>query len=1143
MSRFVFYGIIIQLALTGVMLANDGNGQSASLNEIYLTLIEEDAQLADVFNKIETTTSFKFSYYKSIIEDKDRITINAQQQSLGDILSEIARKSGLRFKRINGNIYVDLDDKDKYPTVDELIIEDNQQLVITGKVTDGADGQSLPGVNVLLKGTKLGTTTDIYGSYSLSIPAENVNGTLIFSFIGYKAKEYAIGNQTVIDVVMESEAQTLNEIVVTALGIEKSKSALAYSVTEVKGEEFTQAREINVANALTGKIAGVNATGLSTGPGGSSRVIIRGNGSLNGNNQPLYVVNGMPIDNSNPGGSPSANGGGLNIDRGDGISGINPDDIESISVLKGGTAAALYGARAANGVILITTKKGAARQGIGVEYNSTFTFETPAIFPQKFQYEYGHGKLGRKPTTQTEAISWGRHSWGAKIDGQDYMSLDGEMHPYSAVNVKDNIKEFYRTGTTFTNTIALTGGSEDLNYRLSVSNMDNEGILPNSSLNKKIANLSLSGQLGERITIEASAQYNLEEVHNRTMAGDANGNPNWILMLANTVNATQLSPGYLENGDEFVWNETPYATNPYFIINRYQTKDEKNRFIGMTSVKYDILDDLYVKGTVSRDFYNFNFVGIIPTGTQYLAIPGSGEYHGLKSVVSETNAMANLNYHKSFNNVFDATLMVGANKRIFTQDETSIDGTQFILPYFYSYTNLTSITNTPNYQKTETNSVFGSLDLDYKGIAYLSLTGRQDWFSTLSLDNNTIFYPSIGGSLVLSEAFDLPGAISYAKLRGSWAQVGGAIPDPYAVNLTYSMVQGGHAGQAIQNVTSSTITDPNLRPLTSTTYELGLEGKLFNGALGFDIAYYNRKTSDDIVNTAIPITSGYSYAQLNVGELQNKGIEVLLTATPVNAKGFIWDVSYNFAYNQSEITKLAEGLNTIQMSSSVGGWAGVYNDIGRPYGIIKGYDMLRNDNGDIVFNSTSGYPVRSELVELGQGVPPLTMGLTNTFNYKRLSLSVLLDGKFGNKVFSVMNTYAMRFGLLENTLEGRENGLDLEGVDEEGNPYTSHIDYDSDAFRLYYDNQKNYSVLNTFDGSFVKLRQVILGYNIPKEFLKAAKIQSASLSFVARNLAILYRKTENFDPETSHTNGNAQGFESFALPRTRSFGFNLKVKF
>jgi TonB-dependent SusC/RagA subfamily outer membrane receptor len=370
-----------------------------------------------------------------------------------------------------------------------------------------------------------------------------------------------------------------------------------------------------VANALTGRIAGVNATGMATGPGGSSRIIIRGNGSLSGNNQPLYVINGMPIDNTIPGGGTTSGGGGMNVDRGDGISGINPDDIESITVLKGGAAAALYGSRASNGVILITTKKGRAQKGIGVELNSTATIEDIAVYPD-WQYEYGQGFDGRKPLTQAEAISSGRLSYGAKMDGQPYIQFDGQMRPYSPV--KDNIQDFYRLGTNFINTVALTGGSDAITYRLGVSNTDANSIVPNSSFTRKTANLNLNAFLGKKLSVETVVQYNLDKGVNRPKVGYADMSPAWATyMLANTVDIDHLAPGYDENGNEVQWNPVPQAPNSYFVVNKFRNNDSKNRFIGQANIQYDILDNLFVRGSISQDYYTFDFENIQPTGNAF----------------------------------------------------------------------------------------------------------------------------------------------------------------------------------------------------------------------------------------------------------------------------------------------------------------------------------------------------------------------------------------------------------------------------------------------------------------------------------------------------------------------------------------------
>jgi TonB-linked SusC/RagA family outer membrane protein len=1116
--------IITAIFCTCITITHAKNVSAQDL-KTRISLHVTNMPVKDVLKQINSETKISFIFSNSIVTNQ-QISLKVKNEQLGVVLRKILDPLGMDYYVSDEVILIDK--KTAASAANESPAK--APLTVTGKVTDNS-GAPLTGVSVMIKGSGNGTVTNIEGRYTLTAPTEN--STLVFSYMGFVTQEVAVNGRKTIDVKLLESQNSLNEVVVTALGISRQRKALAYSVTEVKGEEFTQARENNLANALTGKVAGVNATGLSTGPGGSSRVLIRGNGSLSGGNQPLYVVNGMPIDNSVPGGSASTNAGGGNVDRGDGIAGINPDDIESISVLKGGTAAALYGARAANGVILITTKKGRAQKGIGVEYNTTYTAETPSVFPD-WQYEYGQGDGGVKPMTQAAAITTGRRSFGAKIDGSTYVAADGLEHPYSAQ--RDNIKNFYNTGSTFTNTVALTGGTEAITYRFSLADLNSKSILPNSTYDRKTGNLNVSGKLSPKLSFEALAQYNIETAKNRPSAGDALGNPNWTpYMIANTADIRWLEPGYDANNNEIAWNDAPIASNSYFVVNKYQQRDTKNRFIGQAGVTYEFIKNLSLKGVVSRDFYFYNYNYILPTGTLYIP---NGQYNELKVDASETNGLLTLNYNGKIKD-FGISAFVGGNQQRSVYNQSNIVGSNYIIPFFYSSTNLSTVSTTPTNNKTAINSLMGSADFSYKNFAYLTVTGRQDWFSTLSPQNNTIFYPSVGGSFVLSEAFKLPQVFSYAKVRASWAQVGGGAPDPYQINQAFMMLPS--SGQPLQNVSSTTITNQNLRPYTSTTTEAGIEARFLNSRIGFDITLYNRKTTDDIVSTAITSTSGYNNVLLNVGELSNKGIEGLINGTPIKTKNFTWSASYNVAYNKNEVVKLAAGLNQIQMASSVNGWGYINNIVGQPYGAIVGTRMLKDNNGNVVFNATTGLPVATGLQTLGNGVAPLTMGLSNDFKYKRFSLNVLLDGKFGNKILSLMEIYGTRLGLMKTTLPGRDGGLVVNGVDQAGNAYTRTVPVAD--LRTYYDNYKSYSELFLHDASFVKLRQVILSYNIPVSGLKALSLQSASVSLVARNLLTIYKQTDNFDPESSFTNGSSQGFESFGLPRTRSFGLNLMVKF
>lgn len=1122
LASFRLYKVLLTMKLIAIITIAALSNVSALSYSQSVTLKAKNASIREILLQIEDQTGYHFLYDNKDITGIGLINVDVGQVTLEAALDACFRNLPLSYRFFGKTIV--LKRTTLRPVNNNLPF---LQSVVRGRVT-GTNGEPLSGVSVMVKGTSRGTTTDTDGRYSIEV----LEGILVFTYVGFAMQEMAVNKQTEVNVVMEPAETELNAVVVTALGINREKKALAYSVSEVEGEELTQAREVNVANSLSGKVAGVNVSGNATGPGGSSRVIIRGNGSLAGNNQPLYVVNGMPIDNTIPGGGTESSGGGMNIDRGDGIAGINPDDIETISVLKGGAAAALYGSRASNGVILITTKKGRAQKGIGVTFNSTSTFETPSLYPD-WQYEYGQGIDGVKPQTAEQARSSGRLSFGAKMDGQPAIQLDGEMRPYSPVYVKDNINNFYRTGATYTNTVAFNGGSEAINFRFSLSNMEAKAVLPNSSINRKIANLSLNASLGQRLGIEAVGQYNIEKGANRPKVGYADHNPHWATyLIANTMDIRTLAPGYDENFNEMLWNASSAATNPYFVINRYRNNDMKNRFIGQLNVTFDILDNLFIKAGVSQDYSNFNAESIVPTGT---AAAPKGSMERIGATVAETNSLLTLNYSNEVAGSFNYAAMIGGNLQKSVYDETRINGSEFTIPFYYSYTNVASLTTIPNFQQSKINSIFGSLDLDYKSIAFLSLTARQDWFSTLSPQNNRILYPSIGGSLVLSQMLDLPSFITFLKLRGSWAQVGGATPEPYILNQTYSMVQGGHGGRPVQSISSRLVTNPDLRPLTSTTYEAGLDLQLFDNRLGLDFTFYDRRTTDDIVRATISNTSGYTEALLNVGEVSNRGVEVLLTGRPVRSGNFLWNVSYNVAYNDSEIVKLTEGIDGITVGTGVSGGV-IRNVVGRPYGTVWGFMHKKDAEGQTVFNTTSNLQVISELMELGVGVPPLTMGLTNEFSYRRFSLNVLLDGKFGNTIWSNTNWYASRFGLPKSTLPGREDGLALSGVDEQGNPYSYVVPVEQ--IDNYYNAQQSYTGLFAYDGSFVKLRQVIFGYDFPP-----MKFGSLRASLVARNPLILYRKTENFDPESSNTSDNAQGLEAFGLPRTRSFGVNLQLSF
>lgn len=999
---------------------------------------------------------------------------------------------------------------------------------VSGRVINDR-GEPVAGATIQVKGSAATTLTDAEGRFRINAAASAV---LVVSSVGHTAQEVSLAGRTDIDITLVSTSRSLTEVTVTALGIRREKKALSYAVTQIGGEDLTKAREINLGNALTGRVAGVNATSTATGPGGSSRVVIRGNGSLNGDNQPLYIVNGIPITNLNQGSAGTFGG----IDRGDGLASINPDDIESISVLKGGTAAALYGSRAANGAILITTKSGLLQKGLGVELNSTYTLETPRDLLD-WQYEYGAGSRGVKPATQAEAVANGRMSWGARLDGSSVVQPDGQARPYSAQ--KDNIKNFYNTGNTFSNTVALSGGNAAANIRLSVSNTDNKGIVPNNSLNRKTFNLSANALLAKRIQLEAKAQYSVEENKNRVFTADFQKNPNTgAQLIATNIDVRTLDPGYDSKGYEVLWNDYIYSTNPYFAVNKIKNGDTRKRFIGSFSTRLNITDFLYARARLGIDYLNFDAFNIEPTG---IAFNNRGSMTTDQNINSEINGEALLGFSKNSGRI-SVNLIAGGNQMKNKVQGVNLSSGQFNVPFQYFIGNGSAQTFTSAFSQLGINSLFAAADIGFNNYLFLSLTGRQDWFSTLSKENNHLFYPSAGLSWVFSESWPArPGWLSYGKIRGSWAQVGGGAPNPYGLNLTYTPLAQQYMGVTLMTISTNTI--PNkLTPYTSTTGEAGVETRLFNSRLGLDLTLYNRTTTNDIVNASVPLSSGYTGVALNVGKIRNKGIEMLLSGTPV-AGELGWDVSYNMAYNDNKVLKIADGLTSLFLPGATTRTqnGGIYHFAGMPFGMIAGNRARTDAKGQTVYNSATGVPLQGPLTALGRGVPPLTMGLNNSFTYKNISLGILLDGKFGAQVYAATNAYGSQYGLDKRTAENgvRENGLAVSGVDQNGNAYTGTV-----SAQTYY--STIWATLTdqfVTDADFIKLRQVIVGYSFPKKLLGKTGVQSASLSLVARNLFLLYNTARNIDPESSYSNSNAQGLENFGLPTARSYGLNLFVRF
>ncbi len=1038
-----------------------------------------------------------------------------------------------------------------------------QQRVVSGSVKD-ANGAALPGVTVLVKGTSVGTTTDTQGRYSISVGS---NATLSFSFIGYVGQEIAVGNRSTVDITLEEEVQQLGEVVVTALGIERSQKALQSSITKVPGTSLTQAREINLGNSIQGRVAGVNVTNPSTGPAGSSRVIIRGNKSLGGGNQPLYVIDGIPMDNTQFGRSGVWGG----VDQGDGLSSLNPEDIESITVLKGAAAAALYGSRGGYGVINIVTKRGVARKGIGIEFNSNYVAES-VINESDLQHVYGPGgiidgpggtRIYGKPVDQNQAYGWGAGSmWGPKLDGSSVVQFDGVSRPYSYVG--DNWKRYYLTGHSWTNSIALTGGSEKQTFRFSFSDLNNTTIIPNEKFKRRNLSLSTSGKFGERVTFNAKVMYSNEKMNNRQYTADSPANiAQAVWNLANTVNIYDLkgdpnkigavpagvsTPDLKSTGEEYQQANNNWLQNPYWVAYQFKNEQIRDRFIASGSLRYNIFKWLWVQGQTGMDYFTRNTNFLVPQGTGYLR---GGSKNEQSFFVREINMEWMVGGDHEFGK-FRVNAFVGGNKMTHEYETIQANGTSFNIPFFTSVNNSKSQSFGYGYSKNGVNSLYGSAELSYNNYLFLTATARNDWFSVLNPVNNSKLYPSVGASFIFTDAFkNLPKVLTYGKLRAAWGQVATANVGSYSSRVTYSLNGNGHLGLAFAGYSGGdNIPNPSLNPALSTEIEVGTELRFFQGRAGLEFTYYNQKTTDDILSASISRTSGFLTTSVNIGELSNKGWELLINVTPVQGP-LTWDLSLNLAHNKNKVIALSKGVTELNVEEPRTRTVYIKHIVGYPFGMITGYRQKRDPNGTLVYES-NGSPARGDVYEiLGNGVAKMTGGLNNTLTWKRISLSALIDFKFGGDLYSGTNVRLTEWGLHKQTLVDREGGKVVTGViqngtDSNGKPvyeaFTKTLD--QEQTRQYWNNLGERAEENfVFDASFIKLRQISLEYSIPPKVLTKTPFTNLAISIVGRNLAILYKNVDNIDPEYGYTDSAAQGLDYFGMPTTRTYGFNLRVTF
>ncbi|MEP7372591.1 MAG: SusC/RagA family TonB-linked outer membrane protein [Chitinophagaceae bacterium] len=1052
-----------------------------------------------------------------------------------------------------------------------------QKRTVSGKISE-SNGKPVPFVNVIVKGTNVGTNSNAEGVFSIDVP--DGSNTLVVSIIGYQTQEVKIAGRTNLDITMTTDVNELATVTVTALGIERKTKSLQYSVTTVGGENLTQARENSVINSLEGRVAGVNVSKIATGPGSSTRVVIRGAKTLGSNlNQPLYVVDGVPIDNTNQGQAGLWGG----TDNGDGMSSINPDDVANITVLKGASAAALYGSRAANGVILITTKKGSNRKGIGVEVNSNYVAETVNNLTD-FQTGYGEGgmvgttlqnRVATKPTSIAQSFGngWSSQAWGPKFDGSPVVQFDGVSRPYSYVG--DNWARFYRTGGTWTNSASLTGGTDGQNFRFSIADLKNTAVVPNSGFDRINVSLATNSKVAKKLSFNSKILYSNEKVKNRPFVSDSPGNyVQSIYRLPGDVNVLDLigdpnKPGAVPSlqmqadkgitifdgkpvGEEFQRNTDLWTQNPYWAAYQFINTDVRDRVIASGQLKYDITDFLYVQGQAGMDWYTLRRTNLTPQGTGFSR---GGSMSEGETRVREINYEWTMGFNKTFNKI-GVNAFVGGNRMRRTSENVSANGNGFNTPLFPAINNANQRNFGYGYGQQGINSLFGSAEVSYNNYLFVVATARKDWFSTLNPKDNGILYPSVGASFVFSDAFTMPAWLSYGKLRTSWAQVGNANSvGAYSTVLAYS-AGSTHNGIPLGSYSSgysktSNLPNPNLKPFTSTEMEYGLELKFLKGRLGLDFTYYDQETTDDILDAGISRASGFNSTSVNIGKITNKGIEVLLTGTPVKGN-LTWDVSLNLSKNNSNVVSLIEGQKEFVGEEPRTRNVFIKNIVGYPYGMITGKAQMKDAAGNLVYDETTGAAVAAPGYQiLGNGVADFTGGVNNSFIWKGINLTFLIDFKSGGDIFSGTNMRMTQQGQTKQTLLGRagEAPLVLTGVSPDGSggfkPFTK--TYTPGEAQNYWNQlgSEGNGAADKFiyDASFIKLRQVTLGYSIPKKIFQKTPVQTLMVSFVARNLAILKKNTPNIDPESTYSSSNSQGLDYFGYPSTRTYGFNIRATF
>lgn len=1024
-----------------------------------------------------------------------------------------------------------------------------QGRMVTGRVTSAEDGAALPGVNIVLKGTTSGTVSDAEGKYSLSVPSQG--GLLIFTFIGLVSQEVDVAGREVVDVVMHQDVRQLTEIVVTANAIEREKREIGYAVSTVAGDEITKAREVGFVNSLSGKVAGVRVTQQSGTLGGSSKVIIRGANSLGGTSEPLFVVDGIPISNSSFVGTRNEIIGG-GVDAGNRASDINSDDIESISVLKGASATALYGSRAANGAIIITTKRGSKSKKSFVEVNSSVRFDNALRLPD-FQNEYAQGNFGEYSPIYT-------NGWGPKISdvqGQqfpNYLGEDVELRAYP-----NNVKDFYETGHTLMNSVAFSDANETSDFRLAYSNTRQTGIVPNSELERNNITLNAGMKFANKFSARTSFTY--VRTARDGITGQGSNNPNIISSIINSLPRNMDSKALKNHVYDGVAKQAiaidgtrNAVNNPYWVTQNNGQTNRVERLYGNFTVEYDPFEWLNFTGRVGTDIISDYRRFISRKGTLG-DLNGSFDTYEISNRDVTSDFMAT--FKKKITNDIKFTGLIGHNVYQRAVRRGRVESKNLNIDGLYTYTNAQVNTPTNNSNQKRIVGVYSNLGFSYKDYLFLDITARNDWSSTLPSNNNSYFYPGVSTSFILTDAVPSlsTDVLSFVKLRANIANVG-SDTDPYQLQFTFDPLstQYGQYGLGttypyggLLAFAGSDILPPlNLKPQNQVSYEFGTEMQFMNGRVSLDFSYYNTSTLSQIIRVSVPPSTGFAYQTSNAGTISNRGIEILLGANILgDREGINWNVDVNFSKNKQTLEKLDPSVNLYLLTS---GFSGIQIQVarGQEFGLYGG-GWARDPDGNIIINATTGLRQTTTNKRLGNIFPDWTMGINNTISYKGIALSFLVDIRQGGVLYSGTTQALRASGLAKETLANRDGIFVDKGVNDNGDgtysPNTTPVESMQQFWTVYSGGSNSES--STFDGSYIKLREARLSYALPSSLLSKTPFGSVSIGIEGRNLWLIKSKVPHVDPEANFFGASliGEGVEFNSIPSTRTIGANLRFTF